>query len=278
MAATKHKSKQVAMAHRRRTGRKGPIRRAVAQVRGMGDYLVDSADRVAGKVLGMNPAVSPQQYHLAQAVLSGTARVTGMTKKVARELVEKTPAALRSQWSRKSNPEGAAAEMYENFHGAPSEEVLEVVEEEHYHGHLAGLGQLMELKVTTVSGYDCTLGFDYKDSGKHVVLASNEEGTQLYLTGGDQSLDLKKMKMNGDYEKDSMVIGELYFISYLTTKDFDKFKPIIYEHTHGENEDTGDIVSCPMLRYDLLNKRLYVDGGEYVIKKPLFETSRGIEK
>ena len=49
----------------------------------------------------LNPAVSPEQYRLAQAVLSGTVREpVRMTKKVARELVEKTPAHLRSEWSR----------------------------------------------------------------------------------------------------------------------------------------------------------------------------------
>ena len=48
-----------------------------------------------------NPAVSPEQYRLAQAVLHGTVRgPVRMTKKVARELVERTPEKLRSEWSR----------------------------------------------------------------------------------------------------------------------------------------------------------------------------------
>ena len=48
-----------------------------------------------------NPAVSPEQYRLAQAVLHGTVRgPVRMTKKVARELVERTPENLRSEWSR----------------------------------------------------------------------------------------------------------------------------------------------------------------------------------
>lgn len=50
-----------------------------------------------------NPAVSGPQYRFAQAVAHGTARTrTSMTKKVARELIEKTPAKLRSQFERKN--------------------------------------------------------------------------------------------------------------------------------------------------------------------------------
>ena len=52
-----------------------------------------------------NPAASAAQYRLAQAVLSGTARKTRMSKKVAREIVDRTPARLRSEYSR--NPEGS---------------------------------------------------------------------------------------------------------------------------------------------------------------------------
>lgn len=51
------------------------------------------------KVEASNPAASPEQYRLAQAVLSGTAR-SRMPESVARELVRSTPAGLRSEYSR----------------------------------------------------------------------------------------------------------------------------------------------------------------------------------
>lgn len=48
-----------------------------------------------------NPAQSAAQYRLAQAVLSGSVRKpTSMTPAVAREIVDSTPAALRSTYSR----------------------------------------------------------------------------------------------------------------------------------------------------------------------------------
>jgi hypothetical protein len=49
-----------------------------------------------------NPAVTAAQYRLAQAVLSGTARVS-MPRSVAQEIVDRTPAAKRSEFM-KANP------------------------------------------------------------------------------------------------------------------------------------------------------------------------------
>jgi hypothetical protein len=59
-----------------------------------------------------NPAVSPEQYRLAQAVLSGTARETHMSREAAREIVDRTPAKLRSQFSQR-NP---AMEFSTEYH------------------------------------------------------------------------------------------------------------------------------------------------------------------
>lgn len=67
---------------------------------------------------------------------------------------------------RKRNPDSAAASMYSSFHGTPSTAIDEYVEKEHYHSNLAALGELVGLKVRTVSGYDVTLGFDASGSGR----------------------------------------------------------------------------------------------------------------
>jgi hypothetical protein len=368
-----------------------------------------------------NPASSAAQYRLAQAVLSGAAKSTGMTKKVAQEIVERTPAKLRSEWAKanpdgspaykagvawlknkvrtakgsfittpgavaylkkmgyegtldipkhspslmytqsvrdrvekaremyddflnganaaweqrlhdhqhteenppsrsgpitsatrslskigayatrpitkageyvdrgigqlighngkrkrkgKRNPESDAQSMFEAFHGRASSEIAEFIEEEHYHGNLAELGQLIELKVETVTGLDVTFNFEYEGKPeKGVILASNESGTSLYFVGGDQAIDLDEIEMaDEEHLKDSMVIGSAYFVSYFTEKDFDNFEPTIYEHELGEETE-----ELPTLRYDSLNKRLYLDGGAYIIKKPMFRTSDGIE-
>ena len=55
-----------------------------------------------------NPAKSAAQYREAQAVLHGTARsATSMTKKVAKELIDATPAKLRSAFMKRRNPNQA---------------------------------------------------------------------------------------------------------------------------------------------------------------------------
>lgn len=56
------------------------------------------------RAFAKNPAVSGPQYRMAQAVLSGTARETRMSRKVAQEIVDRTPAKLRSEFSSKGNP------------------------------------------------------------------------------------------------------------------------------------------------------------------------------
>lgn len=406
-------------------------------------------------------------------------------------------------WPSKSNPEPDSADMYESFHGAPSEEILEFRESEHYHGNLAGLGVLVELKLVTITGYDVTLAFSNPDTlvasnpglwqrlkgigskstaysiathpgrvsdgskykgftiykhkegwyrikeldprlsfddvgdaksyiddvkpvkanpradgqdwdeyvgpapvipdaprllkkvygpnwmsrpdavelkkafskatsarskalklyrayvdrsnerfhaqkqnpgpvqtslkylskagsaalkpfdstfgkmGKYLdnkvgralknkkknpsmdpaLLCSNEKGNQVYIVGGDQTIDFKSIHMETIPEKDSMVLGEAYFVSYFTTKDFDDHKPTIYEHDLAEESDPpspkykrdeihtaanrrlcGTGTGCyPTVRYDTLNQKLYLDGGEYKIEKPMFQTSPGIE-
>ena len=106
-----------------------------------------------------------------------------------------------------------------------------------------------------------------------VMLCSNEAGTQLYLIGGDQSLDLDELKFSDrEREKELVTVGECFFVSYLTRKDFDKHEEIVYEHELGE--ETGVV---PTLVYDRLNKRLMLSGGEYHIEQPLMSTSPGLE-
>lgn len=59
------------------------------------------------KRCGRNPADSAAQYRLAQAILSGTARDTRMSKKAAREIVDRTPARLRSEYSKNPGAESS---------------------------------------------------------------------------------------------------------------------------------------------------------------------------
>jgi len=107
-----------------------------------------------------NPAISGEQYRLAQAVLSGTYySPTGMTTKVAREIVERTPKKLRSEFM-KRNPGlfnhhsligedemEQVEELTRDFHGRDPIETIQLSLPEYYHDDLAELGRLVELAI-----------------------------------------------------------------------------------------------------------------------------------
>lgn len=64
----------------------------------------------------------------------------------------------------RNNPESGSESMYSSFHGVPSTETLEYEQDLHYHGNLAALGELLGLKVRTISGYDATLCFEQRQA------------------------------------------------------------------------------------------------------------------
>jgi hypothetical protein len=163
---------------------------------------------------------------------------------------------------RRNNPESDAAALYETFHGSPSTETLELTQDLHYHSHLTVLGDLVELKVKTFSGKQATISFSADDPEGSTKLCSNEAGTQLYIEGGDQSLDLAGLGFNqAQANRDSVAVGVLYELTYQTKKHFNKFK--LTDYYHGLGEETG---YEPILNYDTMNQLLTVSGGEYEIK------------
>jgi hypothetical protein len=111
-------------------------------------------------------------------------------------------------------------------------------------------------------------------SDSSVMLTSNEAGSQLFLTGGDQSLNLSDLGIEGKAaEKEHIVIGDVTHIVYRTRKDFDKMEQTDYIHKLSEDSD-GPL---PELVYDRINQRMSLVGGVYFIKKPLAGTSPGLE-
>lgn len=152
----------------------------------------------------------------------------------------------------------AAAAMYASFHGRESGETLRYHEEEQYEDSLAVLGEMVELKVATLTKKDVVIDF----TGCKTVLACNESGDQLYLVGGDQSIDLAALGFTGDKAKKTTVaLGTAYELTYRTEKGFDKFKLTDYYHEIGE--ETG---FQPIAIYNTLNQSLEIAGGEYKIK------------
>ena len=176
---------------------------------------------------------------------------------------------------KKRNPEGEAEALYEEFHGRPAGEVVEVEYEEHEHETLTGLGDLCQLKIITPFKKDCVINVcptkspkDLPDPSQlsrdeRIILSCSEDGKQLYFIGGDQSVDVEALGFGEDDIKDSMLLGVLYEVTYQAEKGFDKFQLTNYYHKLGE--DTG---VEPVLIYDPVSQLLKVSGGQYKVEAP----------
>jgi hypothetical protein len=170
---------------------------------------------------------------------------------------------------RRRNPEESAAEVFEGFHGAEPETILEYRFEEHEHENLAGLGDLVELIIHTPFNKEVTIKAPDPESGdlnQVVKLCCSEDRTQLYFVGGEQEMPveaLEKMGFKADANdlKDLMLLGVLMEVTYRTKKGFDNFK--LVDYYHGLGEETG---VNPVLLYDYRSGLMRVAGGQYVIE------------
>ncbi len=113
------------------------------------------------------------------------------------------------------------------------------------------------------------------DSSGPVYLTSNEDGTQLFIVGGDQSLDLSGLGITGQSaNKELITIGSVTNICYHAHKIFDG-KREEFDYVHKFSEDSHG--PLPVLIYDRINRQLKLSGGVYKIERPLVGTSPGIE-
>jgi hypothetical protein len=153
--------------------------------------------------------------------------------------------------------------MSERFHGRPVTEVLEVKERVHVHEHLAELGELQRLKVKALDGGIVTLtGFN------GALLCSNEDGSQLYIRGGDQSVDPSQFAVEKPYH-DTEDLGEVVKIWYFTTKEHlgSEGGTASYHHEFGEEDrERGTRPRRPRLEYSTRDQRLSFTGGAYTVE------------
>jgi hypothetical protein len=151
------------------------------------------------------------------------------------------------------NPIDEAAELSEAFHGRPAETITEYEDVLHHHSVLMEIGPLGLIKLK--DGTD--LEFD-----DDTMLGSNEAGTQMFIVGGDQSVDLDQFP-EVDPTKEAVCLGKVKKIEYFTSKHhlgrIDE-TPGWYKHTLGE--ESGEL---PMLDYDTVNGLLSFVGGSYHI-------------
>lgn len=151
-----------------------------------------------------------------------------------------------------------ADRIYEEFHGRPSGEEIFAEEEIQIRENLGVLGRLVQIVCESVSN-----GQAYRiNFGEDVMLCVSADGKQLYVVGGDQSLDLEAMEFASEQQqKDKIFIGSAQQVTYRTRKHFDEFAEVDYVHDFGEDGGT-----LPALIYDRLNQVIEFAGGDYEIK------------
>lgn len=166
----------------------------------------------------------------------------------------------------RKNPEGTAAERYEYFHGRAAEKDTDFRETIHFHEVLSGIGKLEMLEILAVNG-----NRKIEVSGfKGALLAQDEKGKQLYIVGGDQSVNLKDFGITQAHELE--ILGALTAVVYFTTKDHlmpEDGGTANYKHKFGNGARTYKFgkkgTRFPLVGYDVRNKLLSIQGGSYDI-------------
>jgi hypothetical protein len=163
------------------------------------------------------------------------------------------------------NPAEAAARAYQDFHGHPPTEVIEVESTRHFHTHLAGGGLLIKLFVRVPSerkqdGLSSVVELDFDNERKPTYLTYNEAKDQLFVTGGDQSVDLKAFGIRTPHEK--QLLGTITRVWYFTTKSHlgSEGGTAIFKHNFGE--EGGE---KPSAVYRVRDKHIEIVGGDYSI-------------
>jgi hypothetical protein len=149
----------------------------------------------------------------------------------------------------------AAAAKFEEFHGKPPERIVEYDQALRYHGNLAEMGKLKELRFDLDS-----LNRDFPLAGfKDCQAVCTPDGMNIYFVGGDQRIDFEALNIGTD--KDMVELGPARRIVYDTVKGFHDFEQINYWHLFGEEDGI-----VPVLAYDRLNHTLFLLGGNYRVR------------
>ena len=202
-------------------------------------------------------------------------------EKVSRKGVD-DPAAVCAAAKRKAgeqlnprNPAQAAAEAFELFHGYPPKEEIVFDSMEHDHEFYAGIGDLVEL-VVVPEGQRKGIRLH---SFAGAQLAMNEKAllgepiAQLFIVGGDQSLDAGTLRTFGiDPSKlhEQEVLGKCVDITYFTRKTHLGRDGGTADYVHAFGEESAKkqlrILVSPTATYHTVNKIIGLWGGKYTIE------------
>lgn len=158
-----------------------------------------------------------------------------------------------------------AAEASEAFHGTAVKELIEVKTKLFEHDFLGDLGELVKLDIIAINGGIVTLkGF----KGARLARSPKGYNDQLYIEGGDHSVDLAEFGIDRPHELE--VLGHLKFVTYYTIKHHlgKDGGEANYRHKLNDNPQIwlGTVKkNRPTVIYDVNNQLLQLAGGEYEI-------------
>lgn len=166
----------------------------------------------------------------------------------------------------RGNPAAGAISAYEEFHGRKPDEFVKITRTVHSHRHLSGAGELRKMKVKAVDGKSMVTLSRF---GK-ALLAFNEAKNQLFIEGGNQSVDLQAFGIRTQHEVETL--GKVTMLDYFTRKDHlgDEGGTAVYRHKFRTVNEDGRPVTVKILRYpDLIyfvrDEHLVFSGGDYEI-------------
>lgn len=172
---------------------------------------------------------------------------------------------------RKNPNEGAAVEAYKSFHGRSPEELIEFDTVHHFPGRTSAIGDLVALSIRVPqerfpgdTARERTV--DLSDFGD-AWLTEHPTMKQLYVEGGDQSVDLEQFGLDESEPHELEYLGELVRCEYFTRKDHlgSEGGEANYHHKFGKNELTLEKTEFIKVAYHVPDEQLIFAGGGYEI-------------
>jgi len=156
---------------------------------------------------------------------------------------------------------GTAADIREDFTGAPSEWVTSANEPHMPAGDYAQLGELLALYVKPVKGGQ-VMQIDFSRPRPKIV--SDESARQIWFFDGDQDVT-DSLAQFGAHDRGAGLfeLGEARRIDYKQRKEHVP-DPDVDEWRHEFGEETG---VRPTVLFDRTKKRLMLEGGQYEIRR-----------
>ena len=169
---------------------------------------------------------------------------------------------------KKKNPGRTAEDAYREFHGRDSQEIIEFETTHHFPKRTSAIGDLIELDIKIPRDRHVKGGQYVKLSNfGECWLTENPRMKQLYVEGGDQSLDLAEFGLDESDPHEWEYLGELVRAVYFTTKDHlgKDGGEANYHHKFGKNELTLKKTELIKVGFHVPDEQLWFIGGDYEI-------------